>query len=187
MNLKDRLKELRLKANLTQEQLANNTGISQVSIKSYEAGRRQPNSKAMVILERYFNVSGAYLRGEIDQLKWEDMAMIEVIDDNLPIAANTLITSARNGSDKTTANLFDIMIELRSLMNAEQKRGTDAHSDFATKVFIETMYCIQKLIANEERPEKWDQLSGETTFKISRLFMNFQTELLEQKKNPKNN
>lgn len=75
MNMADRLKELRKKQGLTQIELATATGLSFHAINSYESGRRTPNSKAMVALERYFNVSGEYLRGETDQMdlmKWDD-------------------------------------------------------------------------------------------------------------------
>ncbi len=66
MDLAHRLKTLRKEQGLTQEELATATGLSFHSINSYESGRRTPNSKAMVALERYFNVSGEYLRGETD-------------------------------------------------------------------------------------------------------------------------
>lgn len=67
MNMADRLKELRKSRGLTQIELAAATGLSFHAINSYESGRRTPNSKAMAALERYFQVSGEYLRGEIDR------------------------------------------------------------------------------------------------------------------------
>lgn len=66
MRLCDVLKKLRIDSGLTQKQLAQKTGISYHSINSYESGRREPSSKAMATLERFFGVSGEYLRGEID-------------------------------------------------------------------------------------------------------------------------
>lgn len=67
MNIAERLKELRIAAGVTQKELASSTGIALQSIINYENGRREPNSKAMVALERYFNVSGEFLRGEVDR------------------------------------------------------------------------------------------------------------------------
>lgn len=61
------LKYLRKDCNLTQKQLAEETGLSLSAIVSYENGLREPNSKAMAVLERYFNVSGEYLRGELSK------------------------------------------------------------------------------------------------------------------------
>lgn len=62
-----RIKELRTEKGITQRQLALEIGVSYGSIVDYENGRREPNSKAMAALERYFKVSGEYLRGEVDQ------------------------------------------------------------------------------------------------------------------------
>lgn len=57
------LRRLRLKTGMTQRDLAECTGLSYAAIRSYEAGRREPGSRAMALLEEFFEVSGAYLRG----------------------------------------------------------------------------------------------------------------------------
>lgn len=62
-----RIQELRKAEGLTQDQLAQKIGVSMAAIRNYENGLREPNSKAMAALERYFRVSGEYLRGEIDR------------------------------------------------------------------------------------------------------------------------
>lgn len=62
-----RIKELRTEKGITQRQLALEIGVSYGSIVDYENGRREPNSKAMAALERYFKVSGEYLRGEVER------------------------------------------------------------------------------------------------------------------------
>ena len=61
-----RIRELRKSKNLTQARLAQLTGLKETAIRSYENSLREPNSKAMAALEEYFNVSGAFLRGETD-------------------------------------------------------------------------------------------------------------------------
>lgn len=61
-----RIKELRKEKGITQKQLSQLTGLGYNSIIGYENARREPNSKAMAALEEYFNVSGAFLRGETD-------------------------------------------------------------------------------------------------------------------------
>ena len=66
MSIATRLKALREERGLSQNDLAQKTGLSKKSIINYENGYRQPNSKAMAILEHFFDVSGAYLRGESD-------------------------------------------------------------------------------------------------------------------------
>ena len=52
-NIAITLKALRKEKNITQKQLATETGLSLSSIVSYENGLREPNSKAMVTLEKF--------------------------------------------------------------------------------------------------------------------------------------
>ena len=61
------LKDLRESRHLTRQQVADATGLSVHTITSYEKGRREPNSKAMAALERYFQVSGEFLRGDVSR------------------------------------------------------------------------------------------------------------------------
>lgn len=67
MYLGGRLKELRQKSNITQKELSEKTNISLRSIINYENNLREPNSRAMAALERYFGVTGDYLRGGVDR------------------------------------------------------------------------------------------------------------------------
>lgn len=62
-----RIQELRKSAGLTQNQLAVKIGVSMAAVRNYENGLREPNSKAMAALESFFNVSGEYLRGDVDR------------------------------------------------------------------------------------------------------------------------
>ena len=84
----ERLKVLRESQQLSRQALADATGLSVHSISSYENGRREPNSKALTILENYFQVSGAYLRGEsADRSRpaaWEDAEIMEAVRESLP-------------------------------------------------------------------------------------------------------
>lgn len=62
-----RIKLLRKERGITQRQMSEKSDINYISIVNYENGCREPNSKAMVKLENFFQVSGAYLRGETDE------------------------------------------------------------------------------------------------------------------------
>lgn len=53
MSIASRLKALREENGLSQNDLAKETGLSKKSIINYENGYRQPNSKAMAILEQF--------------------------------------------------------------------------------------------------------------------------------------
>ena len=61
-----RLKELRLKKNLSQGELAKRSGLTQTSINHWENGKCLPNATAIVTLARFFGVTTDYLLGESD-------------------------------------------------------------------------------------------------------------------------
>lgn len=117
--LGDRLRNLRTDSKLTQAQLAKLTGLSVSAIKSYENGWREPNSKAMVALERYFNVSGEYLRGETDQrdiMKWDDPEIMATVRESLPAQLGNLNDILKNSPDQEQKLVFDILTELAHVL-----------------------------------------------------------------------
>lgn len=62
----ERLKELRNEKGLTQDQLAEATGLSQSALANWENGKRSPATYAVVILAKYFGVTTDYLLGMSD-------------------------------------------------------------------------------------------------------------------------
>ncbi|MCM1546020.1 MAG: helix-turn-helix domain-containing protein [Clostridiales bacterium] len=59
----ERLKELRCEHNLSQAQLAKETGLSKSAIAFWEVGARIPSAQAIIILSKFFGVSSDYLLG----------------------------------------------------------------------------------------------------------------------------
>lgn len=57
MKFKDKLKELRKKAGLSQEELAEKAGLKLHSIRNHEQGQRNPSWPAVVKLSRALGVS----------------------------------------------------------------------------------------------------------------------------------
>ncbi len=66
MKFSERLKELRLSRNLSQMELAEQTGISQSAIAKWELCKTEPTASALITLALYFNESVDYLLGLID-------------------------------------------------------------------------------------------------------------------------
>lgn len=130
MTLGRRLQELRIQQNLTQSELAEKTGLSSHAINSYENNRREPNSKAMAALERFFGVSGAYLRGEAEaEYKWDDKELMESISAGFPEQLAVLAQALAASSGMEQKMVFDILVELRHVlasksMTTQQKQGT---------------------------------------------------------------
>lgn len=60
------LRELRKSKHLTQQQLADATGIERTSLMKYETGTRLPPYDKIKILADFFNVSPSQLMGEDD-------------------------------------------------------------------------------------------------------------------------
>ncbi len=61
-----RLKELRQKKSLRQEQVAEIIGVNKSTISAYEIGGRQPSFDILVSLARFYHVSTDYLLGLTD-------------------------------------------------------------------------------------------------------------------------
>ena len=61
-----RLKELRLKSKLSQDRLAEKTGISQSALSNWEIGKGVPAATAVIALAHFFQVTTDYLLGESD-------------------------------------------------------------------------------------------------------------------------
>jgi len=103
-----RIKELRKEKGITQKQLSQLTGLGYNSIIGYENARREPNSKAMAALEEYFNVSGAFLRGETD------------VRDFLPNNERKQLTTAQT-ADELSDLLKKIQTTIKDISDEELK------------------------------------------------------------------
>ncbi len=113
--LSQRLKKLRQDKGITQRQLALESGVGYGSIVDYENGRREPNSKAMAALERYFNVSGEYLRGESDQIikpVVSNPEMLEAARGDLPKRMKELASLLESSGDAETELAYHLVNEL---------------------------------------------------------------------------
>lgn len=137
--LGNRLRELRKEKALSREDLANAIGISVFAVKSYELGQREPNSKAMAALERFFNVSGAYLRGETNERErryWENPEIIsdmKHIDEKLIPA---LLSNYQKATDETQFNILFALSQINNLLSVDdvvfQQYGSKMLSHFCS-------------------------------------------------------
>lgn len=62
----ERLKELRLEKNLSQNELAEKLGVSQKSISNWETGVREADFETLEKMTKFFNVTADYLLGISD-------------------------------------------------------------------------------------------------------------------------
>lgn len=66
IKFKERLKELRLEKELSQDELAKALHINQRSISNWETGVRQPDYETLALIAEYFSVTTDYLLGISD-------------------------------------------------------------------------------------------------------------------------
>lgn len=67
MNFSNRIKKLRQKHKVSQQELADLLGISTRAWRFYESGDREPNIAGLISLADYFDVSLDYLVGRSDK------------------------------------------------------------------------------------------------------------------------
>lgn len=119
-----RIRELRKSKNLTQARLAQLTGLKETAIRSYENSLREPNSKAMAALEEYFNVSGAFLRGETDVRDFlpnnerKQLTTAQTADE-LPDLLKKIQTTIKDISDEELEYTDGLLTELSQALNIQ--------------------------------------------------------------------
>jgi len=62
----NRFKELRVKRNITQVDLAKQINVKQETISAYESGKALPSAEALIKIADYLNTSTDYLLGRIE-------------------------------------------------------------------------------------------------------------------------
>lgn len=145
-----KIKLLRQEKNLTQQKLSELTGITLRSIINYENAVHEPNSKSMVLLENFFNVSGSYLRGETeerDQMVWDDSEIMDEVEKQLISSMKALSNLAIAQTDANKKILFNFFVEFRGL--AESLESND---DFylLTETMINNFNTLERIIRHSK-------------------------------------
>lgn len=165
MNISNRIKELRYSVGLTAKELAQKTGIPYDSIKNYEYGRRDPTGKALVALEQFFNVSGAYLLGESNEKDnsycWEDTEIVETVKNIFANLLSTLMESMLNCNEQNQKMLFNILVELRHVISSnyfsEQQKTSSL--DLIQSAFSLSTQFIDACSLNDNTDSSLDRIT----------------------------
>lgn len=163
-----RLKELRAAKGITQKELGQQTGLSCGTIVGYENSMREPNSRSMAKLENYFNVSGAYLRGETDEREatylWQDDEISNAVKDGFSTLFGNLLIATRQCKGNDQKMVFDIMVELRHILlspSMSEKQVT------ASLMLLQSMFSLSTqfvdVCARSDKP------TGEEDTRISKM------------------
>ena len=77
----ERVKQLRLSAGMTQEQLAERIWVTKAAISNYELSERNPSPETIIKIAGVFGVTTDYLlKDEIEDTKTEDKEVINTLD-----------------------------------------------------------------------------------------------------------
>ena len=166
-----RLKQLRNEKHVTQKELSIKTGISYGSIIDYENSRCEPSSKAMTALEEYFNVSGAYLRGETDDRDrpyWEDPDIISDLANIDEQMLPRLLKAYSGASEETKFYAHSVLSRLCNVLDDNdpdfQRRGAFLLQKLCVVAYDFALDCKQY---SEDSPDKHHTLKGKRLLAIT--------------------
>lgn len=83
-----KLKELRLNAGLTQQQLADRIWVTKATISYYELSERDPSPEILIKIAKAFHVTTDYLLGLEDKQRYIDVTDLE--DDEIDLLQHTI-------------------------------------------------------------------------------------------------
>lgn len=106
----ERLRELRIRHNLTQRELGDRLNLSAGTIGMYEQGRRMPNIGTLVGIAEFFNVSPEYLIGS--NFINPSISSTSTVENNED--RNSLITPESKIAEKFISCIGDIIYHLKS-------------------------------------------------------------------------
>ncbi len=84
----EKLKELRIKAGLTQKQLADKLWLSKATVSYYEQSLRYPSPEMLIKLSNIFHVSTDYLLGIED--KKQTLDVTDLADEDIQFLKNAI-------------------------------------------------------------------------------------------------
>lgn len=150
MELHERLKQLRKEKKLTQKELAIALNIPYRTLLNWELNTRKPSYENMIKMQEFFNVSGAYLRGETDikeAMTWDDPEIMDEVEKQLISSMKALSNLAIAQTDANKKILFNFFVEFRGL--AESLESND---DFylLTETMIKNFNTLEKIIRHSK-------------------------------------
>lgn len=107
-----RIKELRIKNGLKQQELADMFGLSSVSISFYENEQRKPDSDFIISVSKYFGVSTDYLLGLINAKDKENIDISKVT--GLNDFSLTILEQSSKEKNNTAADIINTIVGMSS-------------------------------------------------------------------------
>ena len=133
MEIKDRIKEIRSKFNLTQQEFAERLGIKRNTIATYETGKSNPSDSAVVLICKEFNVNENWFRtGEGEMFNPESTDILDQLaaEYGLSDIASAMIKCFINLKPEIQNEMFSFFNNVVSLVNGSLKLDTEKEHQF---------------------------------------------------------
>lgn len=144
MGIAENIRLLRKEKGFTQKQLGEVLNVPYRTIMNWERGVREPNSQSMVILEEYFNVSGAFLRGETTQRtpmeKWEDHTTMQAIDEGIEVILKNITLIIHEQQNPIKERFYTLLVELQRVFKYDFEIQA-----LVLDTFIQCIYATSRL------------------------------------------
>jgi len=115
MNFSERLKQLRLKRKLSQQELADRLGIANSTVSMYERGERKPDLEMLELIGDFFNVDIDYLLGkESGSTYYLDPEVAEMAQELHDRPEMKILFDASRKLSKEDVEMFTALIEKMS-------------------------------------------------------------------------
>lgn len=171
----ERLKQLRIKNGLKQQELANMFGLSSGTISFYESEQRKPDIDFIVAVAKYFDVSTDYLLGLTNATDKENIDISKVT--GLNDFSLTILEKSSKEKNNTAADIINTIVVMSSfkmlvnLINDKDKDIKEVQEDIADSKIKDILTMDkeqQKAILSKLLPMYKEDVSKLRDFEIER-------------------
>ena len=125
----ERLKQLRIKNGLKQQELADMFGLSSGTISFYESEQRKPDIDFIVAIAKYFDVSTDYLLGLTNAIDKENIDISKVT--GLNDFSLTILEQSLKETNNAAAEVIDTVLRLVNLINDKNEKKPTIDIDWS--------------------------------------------------------
>lgn len=136
MTIGERIKAARKRAELTQEQLAQKSGVATITIRQYESDKREPRQKQIKAIANVLGVDWVELYGEpAVQEKNDFLKIIQEIGFPRGPDGSTPVTEIQQVIRRVAEFYGEKPAYLLRLLSFMDESGVDSVVDYATSIF----------------------------------------------------
>lgn len=123
----ERLRQLRIETDLTQQELSKNLNVSQQIIGLWERGERKPKIEAITNIAEYFNVSPKYLIGETNNRKIETIEL--EAEDKLFKATIKDLDLTPEQKEEFKESIYHFILRKKALYSEDEPKESNTNKD----------------------------------------------------------